>query len=149
VVILLVDLRVKVYLKILALIKYLIIASLSNLTYLCLRWSLLISPLYPLPTTIIVIGIIVSFRYGAFQALQEGSLNTTVDEILRTFVALVFSTVSVGVLTEMQGELYQAGKLSAKKIFTILDRMPTLDNLSSNGIKKVYFFHLLKYVYKS
>ena len=78
-----------------------------------------------------------SFRYGAFQALQEGSLNSTVDEILRTFVALVFSTVSVGVLTEKQGELYQAGKLSAKKIFTVLDRTPTLDNLSLDGIKKV------------
>ena len=52
-------------------------------------------------------------------------------------MALIFSTVSVGVLTEKQGELYQAGKLSAKKIFTVLDRTPTLDNLSSSGIKKV------------
>ena len=62
---------------------------------------------------------------------------TDIELILRTFVALVFSTVSVGVLLEQQGELYQAGKLSSKKMFNVLDRKPKLDNLSTEGITKV------------
>ncbi len=101
------------------------------------RWSLLVSPLHPLPTTVIVIGIIISFRYAAFQTIQDGLLSTNIELVLRTFAALVFTTVSVGVLTEQQGEQYEVGKLSSNKVLSILDEEPKLDNLSTEGITTV------------
>ncbi len=80
----------------------------------------------------------VVFRFGAFLVIQNpGSvLHADYQDIFRVFIAIIFGAVAVGQASAFAPN-YGKAKLSANRIFAILDRKPEIDNYSEEGEKMV------------
>ncbi len=80
----------------------------------------------------------VVFRFGAFQiVLPETSIaNADFNEIVVVFIALVFGAAGSGQASSYVPN-YAKAKLAAARIFHLLDRKPTIDSYSEDGLKLV------------
>ena len=80
----------------------------------------------------------VVFRFGAFLVTQpEGSiLHVEFNNVFRVFFALVFGALAVGQAGSFAPD-YKKAKLSANRIFELLDRKPVIDGESEEGSKLV------------
>ena len=78
------------------------------------------------------------FRFGAFQILQPESnvAHATFDQIIVVFFALVFGAAGAGQAGAFAPN-YSKARLSASRIFNLLDRMPEIDSYSEDGEKLV------------
>ena len=80
----------------------------------------------------------VVFRFGAFQVTQEpGSIaHVSFESVFVAFMALVFGAVGAGQAGAFAPN-YAKAKLSANRIFFLLDRVPIIDGYSEDGEKPV------------
>ena len=81
------------------------------------------------------------FRFGAYQVtLDPGNIAfLEFQNVFRVFTALVFGAVTVGQAGAYAPD-YPAAKLSANRIFALLDLKPEIDSYSEDGDKLVSFF---------
>ena len=80
----------------------------------------------------------VVFRFGAFLVIQDSSsiLHVDFENVFRVFMAITFGAISAGQASSFAPD-YSKAKVSAKRIFNILDRAPVIDNYSEDGEKVV------------
>ena len=85
----------------------------------------------------------VVFRFGAFQVSQEpGSIaHADFETVFVAFTALVFGAIGAGQAGAFAPN-YAKAKLSADRIFFLLDRVPVIDGYSQDGDKPVSMAHL-------
>ena len=78
------------------------------------------------------------FRFGAFLVNQDRDSYLYVDffDVFRVFMAVVFGALSIGQASAFAPN-YAKAKISANRIFAILDREPVIDNYSTEGEKLV------------
>ncbi len=76
------------------------------------------------------------FRFGAFQVTEPiGSIAyVPFDRIFVTFSALIFGAAGAGQAAAFAPN-YAKAKLSANRIFHLLDRVPEIDGYSEEGEK--------------
>lgn len=93
---------------------------------------------YSFSQAIIYIMYAVVFRFGAFLVIQDPNSILSVDfnDIFRVFMAVIFGAFSVGQASAFAPN-YAKAKLSANRIFAMLDRKPEIDNYSEEGQKLV------------
>ena len=80
----------------------------------------------------------VVFRFGAFLIEQPVGtiLHVEFNNVFRVFFALVFGALAVGQAGSFAPD-YNKAKLSANRIFELLDRKPIIDGESEEGSKLV------------
>ena len=80
------------------------------------------------------------FRFGAFQVLLDPSnvASAQFQDIFRVFFALIFGAVGAGQAGAFAPN-YAKARLSANRIFVLLDREPIIDGYSEEGTKLVRF----------
>ena len=82
----------------------------------------------------------VVFRFGAFQVLLDPShvAYASFANVFRVFFALIFGAVGAGQAGAFAPN-YAKARLSANRIFLLLDREPIIDGYSKEGTKLVGF----------
>ena len=80
------------------------------------------------------------FRFGAFlvNLPPEHSLHVEYENVFRVFIAVIFGAFSIGQASAFAPN-YAKAKLSANRIFALLDRVPLIDNYSEDGEKLVHY----------
>ena len=80
------------------------------------------------------------FRFGAFLVIQDPDsiLFVPFQDVFRVFIAIIFGALSVGQASAFAPN-YAKAKLSANRIFFMLDRQPEVDNYSEDGEKLVCY----------
>ena len=78
------------------------------------------------------------FRFGAFLvSLPEGHiLHETFQDIFTVSIVIIFGALAVGQASAFAPN-YARAKVSANRIFFLLDRKPIIDNYSEEGEKLV------------
>ena len=102
-------------------------------------WNTIIHGLtYAFSQGIIYLLYPIAFRFGAFQITLPDSnvANSTFDEIFVVFFALVFGAGIAGQASAFASN-YAKAKLSASRIFQLIDRVPVIDSYSEDGQKLV------------
>ena len=81
----------------------------------------------------------VVFRFGAFQiTLPDNNIaSTSFDNIFVVFFALVFGAAGAGQAGAFAPN-YAKAKLSANRIFHLIDREPVIDSYSEEGTELVH-----------
>ena len=82
----------------------------------------------------------VVFRFGAFLVTLPTDDPGYVEffDMFRVFIAIVFGGAAIGQASAFAPNLAKA-KLSANRIFFMLDRQPVIDNYSKEGLEPVSF----------
>lgn len=85
------------------------------------------------------------FRFGAFLVglSPDHILHVDYENMFRVFIAVVFGSTSVGQASAYAPN-YAKARLSANRIFALLDRVPVIDNYSKEGEKLVSHNSLLQ-----
>lgn len=93
---------------------------------------------YAISQAVIFLMYALVFRFGAYQILLPEShvASATFDEIIVVFFALVFGAAGAGQAGAFAPN-YSKAKLSASRIFHLLDREPVIDSYSEDGEKLV------------
>lgn len=80
----------------------------------------------------------VVFRFGGFQiTVSESNVaSASFNEVIVVFFALVFGATGAGQAGAFAPN-YAKAKLSARRIFQLLDREPVIDSYSEDGLKLV------------
>ena len=78
------------------------------------------------------------FRFGAYQVTRDSDHIAHLDfqDIFRVFMALIFGAFAVGQAGAFAPN-YTKARLSANRIFFLLDRKPLIDGYSEEGSKPV------------
>ena len=98
---------------------------------------------YAISQVVIYLMYAVVFRFGAFQVTREpGSVaHADFETVFVAFIALVFGAIGAGQAGAFAPN-YAKAKLSADRIFFLLDRVPVIDGYSQDGVKPVSVAHL-------
>ena len=101
---------------------------------------MLTAPLYGVSQGVLLLGYIVTFRFGIYQVTlpKDHLLYTSFADMFKIFVALIFVCINIGMLTSLAPD-YAKAKVSAKRIFSLLDRKPKPDAYSEDGVKLVSY----------
>lgn len=93
---------------------------------------------YGFTFAVLSIGFGVTFGFGAFQALQDTSsiLYEDFGFLIIVFLAVVFGALVAGQASVFVPD-YVRAKLSAKRIFSLLDKESEIDGYSEEGEKLV------------
>ena len=102
------------------------------------RRALVLVPLSGLSQTILLVGYIIAFRFGAYQVTldKDHLFHSTFIDILIVFAALAFTSSAIAMSASL-GPDYALAKVSAKRILKILERKPNPDGYSKEGAKLV------------
>ena len=78
------------------------------------------------------------FRFGAFQVTRDrGDIaSASFEDVFRVFTAMIFGAIGVGQAGAFAPD-YAKARLSANRIFALLDRVPVIDGYSEEGSKIV------------
>lgn len=77
------------------------------------------------------------FRFGAFQIVSDNPIiHEEFQDVFRTFSALIFGAVSLAHASSFAPN-YTRARVSANRIFSLLDRQPAIDNYKEEGLKLV------------
>ena len=93
---------------------------------------------YAISQVVIYLMYAVVFRFGAFQVTREpGTIaHANFEDVFVAFIALVFGAIGAGQAGAFAPN-YAKAKLSADRIFFLLDRVPVIDGYSEDGEKPV------------
>lgn len=100
---------------------------------------------YGFSQAVVFIMYAIVFRFGAFQITTDVVVvQASFDQIFVVMFALVFGAAGAGQAGAFAPN-YAKAKLSASRIFHLLDREPLIDSYSEDGLKLVrdQGFHLL------
>ena len=78
------------------------------------------------------------FRFGAYQVTRDTDhvAYAEFQDVFRVFTALIFGAMMAGQAGAFAPN-YAKAKISANRIFSLLDREPLIDNYSEKGEKPV------------
>ena len=98
---------------------------------------------YGFSQSAIFIGYIIAFRFGAFLVALpvNDDLHLPFEDVFVVLFALVFGAMAVGQASAFAPD-YSKAKLSAKRIFALLDRVPVIDNYSEQGNELVCLYFI-------
>ena len=101
---------------------------------------MLTAPLYGISQGVLILGYVVTFRFGLYQVTlpEDHLLYTSFADMFRIFVALIIVCINIGMSTSLAPD-YAKAKVSARRIFSLLDRKPKPDVYSEDGVKLVSF----------
>ena len=102
------------------------------------RRALALAPLSGLSQTVLLLGYIIAFRFGAYQVTLEKDdiLYSRFVDVLIVFASLTLTSSAIG-LSGSLGPDYALAKVSAQRILKILERKPNPDGYSDEGVKLV------------
>ena len=100
--------------------------------------SLIYGVTYAFSQGVIYLMYCVVFRFGAWQIIIRDShiASASFNDVFVTFFALVFGAAGAG-QAGAYAPNYAKAKLSANRIFHLLDRKPLVDGYSEEGSKPV------------
>ena len=115
----------------------------SHITILCRRSQLnsgVYGTTYGFSQSIQFLGFSLALGFGAYQVMQEpGSIAyARFSDIFTVFMAVIFGAIGSGQATSFAPN-YAKAKLSANRIFALLDREPVIDGYSTDGLEPVRF----------
>lgn len=86
----------------------------------------------------IFFGYVIAFRFGAFLVTldKDNFLHTEFQNLFRVLFAIVFGAFAVGQASAFTQD-YTKARVSANRIFAMLDRVPLIDNYSTTGEEPV------------
>ncbi len=89
---------------------------------------------YGISQGMIFFGYVIAFRFGAFIVSLDSDhlIYTEFENVLRVLFALMFGALAVGQASAFAPNITKA-KVSANRIFSLLDRDPIIDNYSTDG----------------
>ena len=78
------------------------------------------------------------FRFGAYQVIlpEDNVAHESFQDVFRVFTALIFGAISIGQAGAFAPN-YTKARLSANRIFHLLDRVPEIDGYSVDGAAPV------------
>ena len=93
---------------------------------------------YAFSQAIIFFMYAIVFRFGGFLVNQDPDsfLHEDFEDIFIVFMSIIFGAISIGQASAFAPN-YAKAKLSANRIFALLDREPIIDNYSQEGQKLV------------
>ncbi|MCG8623978.1 MAG: hypothetical protein MJE68_18560 [Proteobacteria bacterium] len=102
---------------------------------------------YAISQVVIYLMYAVVFRFGAFQVTRDpGNIaHANFEDVFVAFIALVFGAIGAGQAGAFAPN-YAKAKLSADRIFFLLDQVPVIDGYSEDGEKLVSVVVLYNYV---
>ena len=97
---------------------------------------------YGFSQSIIFVGYIIAFRFGAFllSLPTDHFLYVEFQNIFIVLFALIFGAFAIGQAGAFAPD-YNKAKLSSKRIFAMLDREPVIDNYSEEGNELVCYLY--------
>ena len=101
---------------------------------------LVISLLFSISQGFLFLGYSLGFGFGSYQVIQdrESFLYADYISVMVVVSALVYRALSIAQVTTYAPS-FATAKLSASRIFTLLDHKPTVDSFSDKGDKLVRF----------
>lgn len=102
------------------------------------RRALALTPLSGLSQTVLLLGYIIAFRFGAYQVTldKDHLFYSRFIDVLIVFAALALTSTAIGLSGSLAPD-YALAKVSAKRILRILERKPNPDGYSNEGAKLV------------
>ena len=93
---------------------------------------------YGFSQAVIYVGYMIAFRFGAFLVSlpPDHLLHESFSDVFIVLFALIFGAFAVGQASAFAPD-YSKAKLSANRIFAMLDREPVIDNYSKDGLEPV------------
>ena len=84
------------------------------------------------------LGFAIAFGFGAYQVTrQPGHIaHESFSDVFTVFMAVIFGSIGAGQASSFAPN-YAKAKLSANRIFALLDREPIIDGYSEEGLKPV------------
>ncbi len=116
--------------------------TVSTLYFLFPRKSLLATVVYGLTyafsQSLVFFMYATIFRFGAYQVTRDDDNIAYAEftDVFRVFTALIFGTLAVGQASSFAPN-YAKAKISANRIFALLDREPLIDSYSEDGERLV------------
>ncbi len=98
--------------------------------------SVLFGLAYSLSQCLVFFAYIVTFRFGAYIVTlsTDDILYTEYSNIFRVFAAIVFGSIAIGATGSFAPD-YDKAKKTAKITYAVIDRTPSIDNYSEEGLK--------------
>ncbi len=124
--------------------------TVSTLYFLFPRKSLLATVVYGLTygfsQSLIFFMYATIFRFGAYQVTRDDDhiAYSEFTDVFRALLAMVFGALSVGQASSFAPN-YAKAKVSANRIFALLDREPLIDSYSEDGerlVSRCMYSHL-------
>ena len=99
---------------------------------------LVVSILFSFSQGILFIGLALGFGFGSYQVLQDSGSFAYAHyiSVMVVMSVMVYRAISIAQVTTYAPS-FAAAKLSAGRIFALLDRQPTVDSYSDKGEKLV------------
>ena len=74
------------------------------------------------------------FRFGAYQVLtpEDSIAHESFEDVFRVFTALIFGAISIGQAGAFAPN-YTKARISSNRIFSLIDRVPSIDAYSKDG----------------
>lgn len=93
---------------------------------------------YGFGQAVLFLGYILTFGFGAYQVMQPSDhiAHSNLKDVFVAFMAVIFGAFGVGQASAFAPN-YTKAKLSANRIYALLDREPEIDGYSDDGVKPV------------
>ena len=105
---------------------------------------------YGLSPALIFFMFALIYRFGAFLVtLPDGHvLQESFIDVFTVSIVIIFGTLAIAQASAFAPN-YAKAKISANRIFFLLDRQPVIDNYSEEGEKLVSILKILMYVFRA
>lgn len=89
---------------------------------------------------VVFFAFILTFGFGAYQLMQPSDhvAHSNVKNIFIAFMAVIFGAYGIGQASSFAPN-YTKAKLSADRIYALLDREPEIDGYSEDGLQLVRY----------
>ena len=96
---------------------------------------------YGFSQSILFFGYVITFGFGIYQVTRDTDhiAHANFADIFVVFSAIIFGAVSAGQASSFAPN-YAKAKVSANRIYALLDREPVIDSYSEDGAKPVSAF---------
>lgn len=87
---------------------------------------------------VVFFAFILTFGFGAFQLMQPSDhvAHSSFQDVFVAFMAVIFGAYGIGQASSFAPN-YAKAKLSADRIYALLDRQPEIDGYSEDGLQPV------------
>ena len=101
---------------------------------------------YGITQGMIFFGYAIAFRFGAFLVTTDNpALHTEFQDFVTALFAVVFGAFAIRQASAFSQDFAKA-KVSANRIFAMLDREPLIDNYSTEGEEPVIYNLLMRFI---
>ena len=103
---------------------------------------------YGFSQSILFLGYVLAFGFGAYQVTLDTDhiAHAEFSDVFVVFSAVIFGAIGAGQASSFAPN-YAKAKVSANRIFALLDREPAIDGYSEDGAKPVSEFAIIHSMY--